>query len=155
MRAAKQSAGGGRQAQAAREAALQMVYALEIGGQDAAQIEKWFVEAHPLAPPVRERAGALLDSVVRHQEQIVELIRRHSKRWKLERISLVDRSLLKLGIAEFLAPAGASAREVIMAGRDLCLKYSHPDAQEFGQNVLEAILNDLQKAEPKAAAHAQ
>src|SRR6185312_10487252 len=54
----------------ARVAALQMLYALELGGQDAQQVERWYVEAHPLAPPVRERAGAAVEAVVRPVQRL-------------------------------------------------------------------------------------
>jgi len=133
-------------AMAAREAALQMLYALELGGQDAAQIERWYVAAHPLAPAVRERAGALIGTTVRQRERIEDLIRRYSRGWKLERISLIDRSLLKLACAELLLEPEPAWAEAIQACAQLARRFSQPEAQRFLRGVLESIADELRAA---------
>jgi N utilization substance protein B len=127
----------------AREAALQMLYALEVGGQDAAQIERWYVAAHPLAPAVRERAGALVDAAVQRRARIEELIGTHSHGWKLERISLIDRALLKLACAELLLEPEPAWPEAIQTAAQLAKRYSQPEAQRFVRGLLEAIATAL------------
>lgn len=135
----------------AREAALQMLYALEMGGQDAAQIERWYVAAHPLPPAVRERAGALLDSAVTHRERIEGAIRQHAHGWRLERISLIDRSLLKLGAAELLLEPAPPLAAVVKACLELGRQFSQPDALRFLHGVLDAMARDLRPAAADAA----
>lgn len=126
----------------AREAALQMLYALELGGQDAGQVERWYLAAHPLDPAVRERAGALLDAAVRHREAIEGQIRLHAQGWKLERISVIERSILKLATAELrLGPPPAPA-QVIEAALALTKTFSHPGAVAFVHGLLDAIAQD-------------
>lgn len=130
--------------QEAREATFQMLYALELGGQTAGEVERWYLEAHPLAPAVRERAGALLDAAMAQRERIEELLRRHAQGWKLERISLVDRSLLRLATAELLI--GGLPRGVLEATLALAKKFSQPGAVAFLHAVLDAIAADLASA---------
>jgi len=133
----------------ARVAALQMLYALELGGQDAQQVERWYVEAHPLAPPVRERAGALVDAVVSHQAEIERLIGQHAKGWRLERISVIDRSLLKLAAAELLLSkkwSGAAVEAVVRPVQRLAAKFSQPEAVSFVGGLIEAMARDLRHA---------
>jgi len=131
---------------AAREAALQMLYALELGGQDAAQVERWYLAAHPLPPEVRERAGALVDTAARERERIESLIRRHARGWKLERISLIDRSLLKLGVAELLLMPAPPLPAVIHACLQLGRKFSQPEVLNFLHGLLDAVARDLDSA---------
>ena len=138
----------------AREAALQMLYALELGGQDAAQIERWYLAAHPLPPAVRERAGALVDAAVGHREQIEDLIRRHARGWRLERISVIDRSLLKLAAAELLLRPAPSLGVVVQACLDLARKFSQPDALKFLHGLLDAMARDMAGAPVQDAAPA-
>ena len=128
---------------AAREAALQMIYALEMGGQSAREIERWYVQAHPLAPEVRERAGRLLTVADEQREKMEELIRRHARGWRLERISVIDRSLLKLAMAELLLPPSPPRTAVVQACLQMAKKFSQPDAVSFLHGLLDAMAAEL------------
>lgn len=126
----------------ARAAALQMLYALELGGQTPAQVERWYLAAHPLEPAVRERAGALLDTAVGDRELIEAQIVRHAQGWKLERISVIERSILKLAAAELrLGPPPAPAA-VIEAALALTKTFSHPGAVPFVHGMLDAMAHE-------------
>lgn len=131
---------------AAREAALQMLYAVEMGGQTASEVERWYLDAHPLEPDVRERAGRLLDQTVMNKARIEGLIDRHARGWKRERMSLIDRSLLKMAIGEMIeeeerAPLPVIINEAIR----LTKKYSQPEAIRFVNGLLDAVARELRQ----------
>ncbi|HUX68021.1 MAG TPA: transcription antitermination factor NusB [Terriglobales bacterium] len=134
----------------AREATLQMLYARELGGQEPALIQRWYLEAHPLPARVQARAGALFDAAVVQQARIEDLIRRHAVGWRLERISVIDRSLLKLAIAELLLEPDAPAAVITQAALRLAKKYSQPEVFKFLHGLLDAIAREL--APPPAPA---
>lgn len=132
----------------AREAALQMLYALELGGQDAGQVERWYLAAHPLEPAVRERAGALLDAAVGQREQIEARIRRHAQGWKLERISVIERSILKLAAAELHLGPPPPPPQIIEAALALTKTFSHPGAVAFVHGLLDAMVHEPAASSP-------
>src|SRR5438874_143636 len=93
----------------ARERALQALYQLDVspGASVAEALESAFM--------VRESAGAdesprdaethgfaleLVDGVRAHLMEIDELIEKHSHNWRLDRMSRIDRNVLRLGIFE-------------------------------------------------------
>lgn len=129
----------------AREAALQMLYALEMGGQTPGDVERWYLEAHPLGPDIRERAGHLLDQTVINSERIESLIDRHARGWKRERITLVDRSLLKLAIGEMLEAEHAPHPVIINEALRLTKKFSQPEAVNFVNGLLHAVSQELRQ----------
>lgn len=137
---------------AAREAALQMLYARALAGQDIPQIERWYLDAHPLPPEMQLRAAKLLAAAVAHEARIDDLIRRHAIGWRLERISIIDRCLLTVAIAELLSEATPAASATIQAALRLAKRFSQPEAVGFIGGLLEAIARAL-KAETTAVAH--
>src|SRR6058998_3253004 len=59
----------------------------------------------------------LVEGVEAHRSELDDLIRRYADRWALERMPIVDRNLLRLGIFELLyrpeIPAGAAINEAV------------------------------------------
>ncbi|HET9784606.1 MAG TPA: transcription antitermination factor NusB [Terriglobales bacterium] len=137
---------------AAREAALQMLYALDLGGGDAGPVATAYRRDHPMTSAVADRAAILLQQASTSRQQIEELIGRHSVGWRLERMSAIDRNLLKLGTAEMLT--GQPSATVVQATVRLARKFSQPEAISFVQGLLEAIAREL-AAKPEVAQHAE
>jgi N utilization substance protein B len=135
---------------AAREAALQMLYALEMGGQTPGQVERWYLDAHPLEPDVRERVGRLFDQAVMNNERIESLIDRHARGWKRERMALVDRSLLKLAIGEMLEREHPPHPVIINEALRLTKKFSQPEAVNFVNGLLHAVSQELRQPDTGA-----
>ncbi len=131
-----------RPASAAREAALQMQYAVEMSGQSPSEVEGWHAASQPLTPAVRAAAAALVAEAATQRERIEALISRHAVGWRLERITAIDRSILKLAVAELLR-GGSSAAAVVEAALGLARKYSQPDAVRFVHAILDAIAGEL------------
>jgi N utilization substance protein B len=135
---------------AAREAALQMLYAVDLSGGDAAPVAAAYRRDHPMPAAVAEAAERLLHQASSARPQIEDLIGRNSVGWRLERMSAIDRNLLKLGTAEMLT--GEPAAKVIRATLRLARKFSQPEAISFLQGLLEAIAREL-AAESEVVQH--
>jgi len=90
----------------AREAALQILYQWDVGKaalEDAAA-RHWEIEqdGEPLPEPARRFAEALAAGTAAHLADIDPLIERHAQHWRLERMAVVDRLILRLAVFEFL-----------------------------------------------------
>ena len=81
--------------------------------------------------------------VCEHIDEIDDLITRHSKGWKVSRISRVSRSLLRLCIYEMLyrdeIPESVSINEAV----ELCKKYDEEKARPFLNGVLNSVKNEI------------
>lgn len=82
----------------AREEALKALYRREFLPLNA---EGLLAEAD-LPTPAREFAQSLVAGVLAHQEEIDQIISVRAKGWGLDRLPLVDRNILRLGLYELL-----------------------------------------------------
>ncbi|MDQ6836186.1 MAG: transcription antitermination factor NusB [Actinomycetota bacterium] len=95
---------------------------------------------------------SLADLVRAHQPELDELIRVHASGWSLERIAPVERSILRVALAEMLhadelpgrqaiAPEGA-IDEAVETAKHFC----GADAPGFVNGILGAVLREQQPA---------
>src|SRR5437016_2586334 len=90
----------GSQARKSRVCALQMMYQWEVARDDPARVkELYWKEVRSAAP--REYADKLFDAATSETADLDATISRFAKRWKVERMTAVDRNLLRLAVTEF------------------------------------------------------
>ena len=78
--------------------------------------------------------------------EIDALIEQHSQNWRLERMPVVDRNLLRCGIAELLGFPKTPAAIVINESLEVARRYAAPESIHFLNGVLDAVARDLLKA---------
>ena len=125
----------------AREAALQILYFWEVGKappDDA--IEQYFTLHRPdETPEACQYADRLVRGTIANLGHLDELIERHSRRWRLERLAVVDRLILRLAIWEFQSTDTPPA-VVINEALELARRFSTEDAVRFINGVLDAVI---------------
>jgi N utilization substance protein B len=91
-------------------------------------------------PPVPEYTVTLVEGVVEHRERIDTLIETHSVGWTLDRMPLVDRNLLRIGVFELLwvdeTPDGVVLSEAV----NLAQQLSTDESAAFVNGVLAKLL---------------
>lgn len=132
----------------ARQRALQILYLWDMRGialDDA--IDAYF---SPLAaeegepePEPDDFCLELVRGTVLHQKDIDELITRHSAHWRLDRMSVVDRNILRLATFE-MAYVGTPSPVVIDQALQLARRFSSEEAVAFLNGVLDAIRTGLE-----------
>lgn len=134
--------GGRRQA---REQALQLLYQVDLGQRslDEAISLFWEDEEEPTAPDVVEFARILARGASAQRERIDELISDASINWKIRRMSLVDRNILRIAVFEFIAmddvPTTVSINEAIELGK----RFGTTDSGGFINGILDKIARNL------------
>ena len=129
----------------AREAALRSLYFWEIGQTDPAQALETYFEIHqPDAPDtVREFARELVLGTAADVASLDALIQQHSEHWRLGRLAVIDRLILRLGAWE-LQHAGDTPHAVILnEALELARTFSTDDAVRFVNGVLDSIRKSL------------
>ena len=133
------SAPGGKRRKS-RELAMQMLFQADIGKQTPEQVRKVFWEARDeVEPDVRGFAEDLYRVANIKEEEIADLIAKHAQNWRLERMPAVDRSVLKMGIAEILGFPATPAPIVINEALEVARRYSGPESINFLNGVLDAV----------------
>jgi N utilization substance protein B len=133
----------------AREAALQILYQWEVGGRDVGEAaETFFTLQWPDvgAPPeeLRVFASQLARDAVARLREIDELIAGTAKRWRPERMALLDRLILRLAIGELLSEAGTPPAVVINEALELARTFSTEESVKFINGMLDAIRKKIE-----------
>ena len=86
-----------------------------------------------------EFAQELAEGVVEHQEEIDRLIQKYSQNWRLERMNVTDRNILRLATYELLyrpdIPPKVSLNEAI----ELAKEFGTEDSPAFVNGILDAV----------------
>src|SRR5260370_13328400 len=126
----------------ARQYALQMLFQLEIGRQEPRRIEDGFWHIARAEKNARGLENELVEGVVKAASELDTLVSAHSENWRLERISLIDRAILRLGVHELRS--GKVPRKVaINEAVELAKTFSSEEAAGFVNGVLDSVLHAL------------
>ncbi len=127
-----------------RELALQMLFQSDMGKQDAEAVRRTFwAERTDMDQEVRGFADDLFRVALERGGEIDHLIEQHST-WRMERMAALDRNLLRIAIAEFLAypkPKVIIINEAIEIAR----RFSAPESVNFINGVLDSVARDLEQ----------
>lgn len=132
-----------------REAALQMLYQWEVGRASADEAIATYWPTHDpsneLNEPLREFANARVRGTIARVAEIDGILAAHAQNWRIERMAVIDRLVLRLAIYELLAEADTPARVVINEAIELARAYSGDEAVGFVNGVLDSVRKDLKR----------
>jgi N utilization substance protein B len=131
----------------AREAALQILYFWEVGRSEPGQaIGAYFREHQPEADDaVRDFAAALVTGTIAELPEIDALIERHSEHWRVARLAVVDRLILRLATWELRHAGDTPAAVVLNEALELARTFSTEEAVRFVNGVLDGIRKAIEK----------
>ncbi|KPJ60022.1 MAG: hypothetical protein AMJ46_08810 [Latescibacteria bacterium DG_63] len=123
----------------ARELAFRVLYQSEIG-QFAlgATLEQVIGETKPSAA-VASYGSVLVGKIEAHRAEIDETISGASRHWRLERMAVTDRNILRIAVAELLYLPDVPARVVIDEAIELAKKYGDEASSRFVNGILDAV----------------
>jgi N utilization substance protein B len=128
----------------AREAAVQMLYQWEVGRSSLDEVLEtfWLHEDSPVASLsddhrgfAQKLAGGVVDTVASLDPVIAE----SAEHWRIERMNVVDRLILRLAVYEFLHEIDTPARVIINEALELARTFSNDDSVRFINGILDAI----------------
>lgn len=139
--------GGGRRR--AREAALQMLYQWEIGRASPNEsIDTYWPSRDPegaVAEEHREFANRLVRGTIARVEELDALIAKRAQNWRVERMAVLDRLVLRLAVHELLADPDTPAKVVINEAIELARTFSGDESVPFVNGILDAVRKDLRR----------
>lgn len=128
-----------------REMALQTLFQLECDPRDPMEAFDSLRESMHWAEARVDFARKLVLGVQRTKSDLDLLIRRASKHWRLERMAMVDRSILRLAVYEMLHLEDVPPKVAIDEALELAKRFGAKESGAFINGVLDQIYNDLLK----------
>ena len=119
-----------------------MLFQWEIGRQEPLRIEDGFWRIARAEKNTRAFANELFEGVVKNASDLDTLVSAHTENWRLERIALIDRAILRLGAHE-LRSGKAPRKVVVDEAVELAKTFSSEEAAGFVNGVLDSILHAL------------
>ena len=139
----------------ARECALQMLFAADVTGSARTDelVRSYWAELGDagLDDAAREFATRLVTGALARVAELDERIRSRAEHWRISRMAIVDRNVLRLAVYEFLhepTPRTVAINEALEIAR----RFSTYEATQFINGILDAIKRDLDQEHPQEAA---
>jgi N utilization substance protein B len=127
-----------------RQRALQILFLWDARRQPVSEAltayyDTLYSEEHPERDPF---VAGLVQGTVEHISEVDERIAKHAEHWRMERMSAVDRNILRLAVYE-MAHVGTPAAVTIDEALELARKFSNEESVQFVNGVLDAVHREL------------
>jgi len=118
-----------------------------MGKQDAEAVRRTFwKERTSVGADVQGFAEDLFQVANDRGSDIDELIERHAEHWRMDRMSAVDRNILRAAVAELVGFPATPRAVIINEALEIARKFSSPESVQFINGVLDSVGRDLEKA---------
>ena len=136
-----------------REFALQVLYQLNITKQDAIKALTEFQENFLPNEEADDFVKRLVFGVIEHYAELDQLIERYSENWRLDRIHMIERNILRMALFELLYCEEIPPKVTLNEAIDLGKRYGSEESGSFINGLLDRIQNEVVRKpiEPKSS----
>ena len=124
----------------ARELAVQMLYQYDLSGNLPETIVSTFEELQKSKPNTREFAIKIFHGTVAHMAKLDEMIQQQADNWRLSRMAVVDRNIIRLSVYEFLHEDDTPKLVIIDEAIEIAKKFGTEKSSQFINGILDGIL---------------
>jgi N utilization substance protein B len=126
-----------------------MLYQAEIGRDVAEDVIASYWPSNDPEGDVNESLRTFANRLVRNTASRLEAIDRrlaaHARNWRIERMAVIDRLVLRLAVTELLTEPDSPPRVVINEAIELARTFSGDESVPFVNGVLDAVRKDLDR----------
>ncbi|MFA5100149.1 MAG: transcription antitermination factor NusB [Candidatus Omnitrophota bacterium] len=128
----------------AREYALQILYEIDVTGDDYGAIlgTFWHLIEDDVTDEVKRFSAELVEMVMQHRDDIDKKISQYATNWELDRMAVVDRNVLRLGGCELLYRTDIPPKVSINEAVELAKKFSGLQAGKFVNGILDKVKSE-------------
>jgi N utilization substance protein B len=126
-----------------REFALRVLYQLEISKEDIPRIIVQQREHLSPGDESDEFAERIVQGVRKNGPEIDQLIHRYSENWRLDRMNLIDRNILRMAVFELLYCEDIPPKVTLNEAVELGKKYGSEESGSFINGILDRIRNEV------------
>ena len=134
----------------ARERALQILFQHDIHGKGNIKLEEFWNE-FTATDDAKAFAEQLVKGVLDHQKDLDAVITKYATNWKLDRMPIVDRNILRAGLFELLWMQEVPAKVTMDEAIELAKSFGDDEASKFVNGILDKVLATESRLEEKRA----
>jgi transcription antitermination protein NusB len=127
----------------ARESSLQILYQLEFNDIAIDDLLKDFAGQHKLKRETADYTYSLVNGVLKNKKDIDDLISSISVNWRMSRMAVIDRNILRIAAFELIYEENITPAVVINEAIEIAKKYSSEKSAKFINGILDALKNKL------------
>jgi len=127
----------------ARECALQILFQLEFNASDADALIRGYWTHQKASEDIKEYGTWLVRGIRSEQEEVDRTIQASSEHWRIARMAVVDRNILRIAVYEMLHEKTLVPAIIINEAIEIAKKYSGEDASVFINGILDAVRKTL------------
>ncbi len=124
---------------------MQMLFQWDMSHQEPAKLEEKFWRAAKASDSTRDFANQLFEGAAREVASLDGFIVKHAENWRLERLAIIDRAILRLAMYELRA-TDTPPKVVLNEAVDLAKKFSSEESGSFVNGILDAFRKSLTTA---------
>lgn len=127
-----------------REAAIQFLYQHDLSGSLEPEALNSFYAFRGISPAARRFCQKLIDGILPDKiKEIDVLLQQHAQNYELERLSAVDRNILRLALYELLSKEETPIPVIINEAISIAKKYGTEQSGRFVNGILDEIQRTL------------
>ncbi|HAK38209.1 MAG: transcription antitermination factor NusB [Nitrospinaceae bacterium] len=126
-----------------RELALKFLYQFELNEGNVDEQMNSFIELNSLKDEIEVFMKELVEAVIKQKTEIDEIIQKFSENWLLDRMTVIDRNILRIGTCELLSDFSTPPKVVINEAVDIAKKFGNEDSPEFINGILDKIYKEI------------
>jgi N utilization substance protein B len=127
----------------AREDTLRILFRLEFENKQIEKTLDQYWKSKKASEEIKEYSTWLVNGVISDQAKIDNIIQQVSEHWRISRMALVDRNILRMAVFELLYEENIAPAIVINEAIEIAKKYSGEEAATFVNGILDAVRKDL------------
>ncbi|MCK4646430.1 MAG: transcription antitermination factor NusB [Candidatus Aminicenantes bacterium] len=129
----------------AREETLRILFQIEFEDAEFDTIVAQYWENRKIHEEIKEYSTWLVSGIISHKGEIDDTIQSVSEHWRISRMALVDRNILRMAVFEILYEENIDAAVVINEAIEIARKYSGNEAATFVNGILDGARKKLEK----------
>ena len=139
-----------RQKRQARIITLQAIYAREMQGSNLDDTCNFMMDSNNSPSEEVLKYGKQLSNLIfMHAVEIDKLIISRSKNWDFDRITLIDKLILRMALAEMMYVDEVPPKVSIAEGVEIAKQFSTEDSSSFINGILDSVYNEIIKGKEK------
>ena len=130
----------------ARELALKFLYQTEFNSNSPDSELNSFCDRANVSEEVQNFTQALIKNILFHKKEVDELLEKISANWSPDRMAVIDKNILRLGICELLFDPITPPKVVINEAVEIAKKFGTEESPDFINGILDKVFKDSKVA---------
>ncbi len=134
----------------ARELALQMLFENDVAGTQPDEMFRRSPDLQNASAALRDFTQRLVSGTLANRDDLDAIISKQADHWRLARMPIVDRNILRLALFELLHEPSTPRPVVIDEALEIAKRFSTPRSSQFINGILDGVLKARKEEEPRA-----